>query len=68
MHRLNATRLGSCRKSSHKYLSLGAFGHVRDGIIEFVLESTSKYPFEVVCRDMARLGIEAGNISHKVEK
>lgn len=68
MHRLNAARFGSLFMSSHRYRSLGASGHVKDGIIEFVLESTSKYPLDAVFRQIAKLGIAAGKSSQRVEK
>jgi hypothetical protein len=54
--------------SIHKYLSPGASGQVNAGIIEFVFESTSKYPVEAVWRQIAREGIAAGKISHNVAK
>jgi hypothetical protein len=47
-HRENAPRFGSFCKSSHMCLSPGGSGHVKLGMIEFVRESISKYPFDDV--------------------
>lgn len=68
MQRLNAARFGSFCKSSHKYRSLGASGHVKAGIIELLFESISKYPLDAVWRHTAKLGMAAGKSSQSVEK